>query len=153
MSAAQDDIFDELEREMRRLSDEALLQMFRLPGINQEVWAPRVDIFETDNELVIKVCAAGVKPKDMDISLSADGKRLTVSGMRTEDYTEKTVRRRYYQLEVYYGPFERVIILPGDVSIDRDRLRATYKDGFLRIILPKVIDEPASGTRIIHITE
>lgn len=153
MSRAQDDIFDQLEREMRRLSDEALMQMFRLPGVAQEVWAPRVDVYETEEELVVKVCAAGVKPKDMDISLSADGKHLTVRGVRTEDAMEKTIRRRYYQLEVYYGPFERVVHLPADVPVDRDRLTATYKDGFLRIVLPKKKDDTASTTRTIPISE
>jgi HSP20 family protein len=153
MSRAQDDIFDQLEREMRRLSDEALMQMFRLPGVAQEVWAPRVDVYETEEELVVKVCAAGVKPKDMDISLSADGKHLTVRGVRTEDATEKTIRRRYYQLEVYYGPFERVVHLPADVQVDRDRLTATYKDGFLRIVMPKKKDDTAATTRTIPISE
>ncbi|MDO8589200.1 MAG: Hsp20/alpha crystallin family protein [Armatimonadota bacterium] len=152
MSRSQDDVFDELEREMRRLSDEALLQMFRLPGVTQEVWAPRVDVYETDDDVVIKVCAAGVKPKEIDISLSGDGKHLTIRGARTEDYAEKTIRRRYYQLEVYYGPFERVVHLPADVPIDRERLRATYKDGFLRIILPKLKDEIPSA-RTIEISE
>jgi len=153
MSRAQDDVFDQLEREMRRLSDEALMQMFRLPGVAQEVWAPRVDVYETEDELVVKICAAGVKPKEMDISLSADGKHLTVRGVRTEEPTEKTCRRRYYQLEVYYGPFERVIHLPVDVAVDTERLAATYKDGFIRVVMPKKKDDTASTTRTIPISE
>jgi len=40
-------------------------------------------------------------------------------------------------LEVYYGPFERIVPLPADVSVDRDQLSATYKDGFLKVVLPK----------------
>jgi len=152
MQRAQDDIFNQLEREMRRLSDEALMQMFRLPGVTQEVWAPRVDVYETEDELVVKVCAAGIKPSEVDISLSPDGRHLTMRGTRTEDYKEKNVRRRYHQLEVYYGPFERVINLPGDIDIDRERLRATYKDGFLKIVLPKLKEEPPPS-RTIEITE
>lgn len=136
---------------MRRLSDEALMQMFRLPGITQEVWAPRVDVYETEDEIIVKVCAAGIKPTEVDISLSPDGQHLTIRGNRTEDHKEKNVRRRYHQLEVYYGPFERVIHLP-DVEIDKEKLRATYKDGFLKIVLPKLKEEQPPS-RTIEITE
>ena len=153
MYHSQDDVFDQLEREMRKLSDEALLQMFRLPGMSHEAWAPRVDVYETDAELIIKVCASGLKPKDIDVSLSADGKRLTVRGCRNQSESEKQVRRRYYQLEIYYGPFERVIHLPVDIHVDRDRLRATYRDGFLRIALPKVKPGHQSVVRSIPIEE
>jgi len=150
MYRLQDDIFDELEREMRRLSDEALLQMFRVPGIPHETWAPRADVYETDDEIIVKVSASGVRPKDIDISLSPDGRHLTVRGLRAEEENEKHVRRRYYQLEIYYGPFERIIHLPPDIAVDRDRLRASYKDGFLRIVLPKL---KSDKSRAIPITE
>ncbi|MDO8684947.1 MAG: Hsp20/alpha crystallin family protein [Armatimonadota bacterium] len=153
MYRVQDDVFDELGREMRKLSDEALLQMFRLPGMTQEAWAPRVDVYETDNELVIKVCAAGLKPHDIDISLSGDNKHLAIRGRRGEDYAQKSVRRRYYQLEIYYGPFERIVHLPADVPIDRDQLRATYKDGFLLIVMPKLKDDQSTIVKNIPITE
>jgi len=153
MYRLQDDIFDELEREMRRLSDEALLQMFRVPGMPQDTWSPRVDVYETDDDIIVKVSASGVRPKDIDISLSADGRHLTVRGLRAEDDNEKRVRRRYYQLEIYYGPFERIIHLPADIAVDRNRLRASYKDGFLRVVLPKVKSDKSSEARTIPIDE
>jgi HSP20 family protein len=153
MYLSRDDIFDELEREMRRLSDEALLHMFRLPGTTQEAWAPRIDVYETEDAVVVKVCAAGIRPKDTDISLSGDGNHLILRGLRAEDDCEKGPRRRYYQLEIYYGPFERIVHLPPGIAIDREKLSATYKDGFLRVVLPKTKQEETSVIKTIQITE
>lgn len=137
MFKSYEDMLEELEREMRRISDDMLLQMFRLPGAAGEVWTPRVDVYETNDQLVVKVCAAGVNPDEVDVSLSADNRFLTIRGIRGEGNIERRGVVRYYQLEVYYGPFERIIPLPTEVKIDRDRLKATYKDGFLVITLAK----------------
>jgi HSP20 family protein len=141
MFKSYEDMLDQLEQEMRRISDDMLLQMFRLPGATGEVWTPRVDVYETKEKLVVKVCAAGVKPGQIDVQLSADNRFLTIRGVRTEGNFERRGLVRYYQLEVYYGPFERIIGLPEEVKFDRDRMNATYKDGFLIITLPKKEDE------------
>ena len=145
-----EDMLDQLEREMRRISDDMLLQMFRLQGATGEVWAPRVDIYETNDNLVVKVCAAGIQPDQVDISLSADDRFLTVRGVRTEGNIERRGVIRYYQLEVYYGPFERIIALPEEIDIARDHLQATYKEGFLIITLPK---KQETGARSVPITD
>jgi len=144
-----EDMLEELEREMRRISDDMLLQMFRLPGAASEIWTPRVDVYETRDTLVVKICAAGIKPDQVEILLSADDRFLTIRGVRTEDNKDRGGLVRYYQLEVYYGPFERIIALPVDVKIDRDKLKATYEDGYLIISLPKKQDD---NIRIVPIT-
>jgi HSP20 family protein len=150
MFKSYEDMMDQMEREMRRISDDMLLQMFRLQGAGGEVWAPRVDIYETKDKLVVKVCAAGIKPDQVDISLSADDRFLTIRGVRSEGNLHRRGVVRYYQLEVYYGPFERIIVLPAEVAIDRERLHASYKDGFLIVSLPKKND---SDARTVHITD
>jgi HSP20 family protein len=137
MFKSYEEMLEELDREMRRISDDMLLQMFRLPATTGEVWTPRVDVYETREKLVVKVCAAGIKPDDVDISLSADDRFLAIRGVRTEGNLEQQGVIRYYQLEVYYGPFERIIRLPDEVKIDRESLRAVYEEGFLLISLPK----------------
>lgn len=138
MFKSYEDMMNELEREMRRISDDMLLQMFRLSGASGDVWTPRVDIYETKDDLVVKVCAAGIKPDQVEIYLSPDGRFLTVRGVRTESSMDRQGLVRYYQLEVYYGSFERIVGLPADVKINRDKLNATYKDGFLIITIPKL---------------
>ena len=126
MFKSYDEMLEELEREMRRVS-----------GMTGELWTPRVDVYETAENIIVKVCAAGLAPDQMELSISSDNKFLTLRGMRIEQDDDKSDRIRYYQLEVYYGPFERIVALPAEVSVDRDRLTATYKDGFLKVVLPK----------------
>ena len=137
MYKSYDDMLEELEREMRRVSDDMLLQMFRVSGMAGDLWTPRVDVYETMEDVVVKVCAAGLDPDQMELTISADNRFLTLRGVRAERDDDKSARIRYYQLEVYYGPFERIVALPTDVPIDRDALTATYKDGFLKVKLPK----------------
>jgi HSP20 family protein len=138
MYKSYDEMLEELEREMRRVSDDILLQMFRVSSMSGEVWAPRVDLYETDSAVVVKVCVAGLEPSQMDLTLSGDNRFLTLRGVRVEQDDDKADRIRYHQLEVYYGPFERIVSLPADVPVDRDKLNATYRDGFLKVVLPKL---------------
>jgi len=137
MYKSYDEMLEELEREMRRVSDDMLLQVFRVSGMSGELWTPRVDVYETTESIVVKVCAAGLVPDQIDLTISADNRFLTLRGVRAEQDDDKADRMRYYQLEVYYGPFERIIALPTDVSLDRDKLTAAYRDGFLKVVLPK----------------
>lgn len=137
MFKSYDEMLEELEREMRRVSDDMLLQVFRASGMAGELWTPRVDVYETADNVVVKVCAAGLVPDQMELTISSDNRFLTLRGMRMEQDDDKSERIRYYQLEVYYGRFERVVALPAQVSVDRERLAATYRDGFLKVVLPK----------------
>jgi HSP20 family protein len=137
MFKSYDEMLEELEREMRRVSDDMLLQVFRVSGMAGELWTPRVDVYETAANVVVKVCAAGLAPDQMELAISSDNRFLTIRGLRVEQDDDKADRIRYYQLEVYYGPFERIIALPTEVRVYRDRLTATYKDGFLKVVLPK----------------
>jgi len=133
-----DEMLEELEREMRRVSDDMLLQMFRISSASGDVWSPRVDVYETSDAVVVKVCAAGLEPGQIELTISGDGRFLTLRGVRVEQDDDKSQRIRYHQLEVYYGSFERVVSLPLEVALDRDRLTANYKDGFLKVTLPKL---------------
>jgi len=134
---AYDDVLEELESQMRRVSDDVLLQMFRMSSSSGEVWSPRVDVYETDESIVVKVCVAGLEPGQMELTLSSDGKYLTLRGVRAETDDDRSCRTRYHQLEVYYGPFERIVALPVGVPVDRENLSASYKEGFLKVVLPK----------------
>ncbi len=150
MFKSYDDMVEELDREMRRASDDLLLQMFRMSSMSGEVWAPRVDVYETADSVVVKVCAAGLEPGQTELVLSSDSRFLTLRGVRAEQDEDKGDRVRYHQLEVYYGPFERVVALPAEVPIDRDKLTASYKEGFLKVVLPK---QSQTGSRKIEIEE
>lgn len=124
----QFDLFRQMEREMQRFTDEALRTV---------LFHPRADVHETGQALIVKVELAGIKPDRLDVTLSADDHMLTIAGTRAESQEECRERIKCYQLEIYYGAFERTVELPPDVSFDRDAISATYRDGFLVITLPK----------------
>ncbi len=90
-----------------------------------------VDVFETEDEIVLRSAIAGVTQDDLDVYLQND--MLTVRGMRQPDSEEEA---RYLVCECHWGPFSRSIILPSD--IDPDKINAVLKDGVLRVSLQKV---------------
>jgi HSP20 family protein len=93
------------------------------------VWRPPTDVFETDETIIVRVEIAGLREEDIVISL--EGQLLAVRGTRF-DTAEK---RAYYQMEIPFGEFSTEIELPS--SILADQVQASYRDGFLRITLPK----------------
>ncbi len=91
-----------------------------------------VDMWQTPDEIVIQAIVGGVKPEDLDVSISHDmvtlrGKRERVREISSGDY--------FYQ-ELYWGIFSRSILLPQE--IDSDEAEATIKNGLLTIKLPKL---------------
>ncbi len=147
------DILRQMEMEMQRLSDEALLSVFGPLGATERFWQPPVDVCETEEALIVKAELAGVQPDRINVSLSSDNKVLVISGMRTEEEEERRARVRCYQLEIYYGPFERHISLPPDIPIERDDISATYRNGVLTVRIPKRLRPEVPAVRRIPITE
>ncbi|MBP6963109.1 MAG: Hsp20/alpha crystallin family protein [Armatimonadetes bacterium] len=146
-----DDLIKQMEFEMQRSSAEAMRRLLELPPDVREFWLPKADVYETPEDLVVRVEVAGVRKESLNVSLSADNRTLSVTGTRSERYVDDRAKLRYYRLEVYFGSFERDVLLPADISVDRNRLGATYRDGFLIVTLPKSDDVPAS--RYIPIEE
>jgi len=97
--------------------------------VRSGVWSPPTDVYETDNNYVVRLEIAGMREDGFDISV--EDKFLTISGNRP-DVPE---RRAYQQMEIRFGKFESVVGLPG--PIDLDASRAEYKEGFLTVTLPK----------------
>lgn len=93
-------------------------------------WKPNVDVYETDQAMVVAIELAGVDPDTIDISVT--GRRLTVSGRR-----EPVVRRgarRIHHMEIPHGNFEVVLDLPSPV--DSVASEASWTHGLLEITLP-----------------
>lgn len=90
-----------------------------------------VDIFDDGNNLIIQSTVAGVKPEDLDLSITND--MITIRGkrMRHEEVNEEN----YYYKELYWGTFSRSVILPEEV--DSERAEAVIKNGLLTVKLPK----------------
>jgi len=90
-----------------------------------------IDVYQTPNDIVIKSTIAGVKPEDIDITITND--MVTIKGKREKD--EEVAPEDYYYQECYWGPFSRSVILP--VDIETDKATATMKNGILTVRLPK----------------
>src|SRR5689334_21816969 len=94
-------------------------------------WSPAVDIFETEGEIVVKAELPGVDRKD--ISLHLENNVLTLKGERR--FEKETKEENYHRIERAYGGFSRSFSIPA--TVDEDKIRADYKDGILKIALPK----------------
>ena len=121
--------FERIRREFDRLMEE-LVPMPREAG--ERPFAPVVDVYETDNEVVVKAELPGVKKENIEVSIKDNS--LCIRGEKKEDREEKT--ETYHRVERTYGRFERVIGLPTDVKVES--ARAEFKDGVLEIRIPKV---------------
>lgn len=91
-----------------------------------------VDVYQTPTHIVIKAMIAGVKPEDLDVSITRD--MVTIRGRR-EQHTEGTAGDFFFS-ELYWGTFSRTIVLPQEVEIEE--AEATEKHGLLSIKLPKL---------------
>ncbi len=90
-----------------------------------------IDVYQTETEIVIKSTIAGVKPEDLDVSISND--MITIKGERKNE--EIVDDNGYYYRECYWGTFSRSVVLPMDVLADK--IDAALKNGILTIRLPK----------------
>ncbi|HLO14997.1 MAG TPA: Hsp20/alpha crystallin family protein [Anaerolineales bacterium] len=97
--------------------------------VRSSIWSPPTDVYETEENYVIKVEVAGMRDEDFDVAF--ENNILMIGGYRS-DLNE---RRAYHQMEIRFGKFEIAVEIP--VVVDMEKATAEYKDGFLMIILPK----------------
>ena len=100
----------------------------RWPTVLEE---PAIDMYETDEGLVVKATVPGVKPEDIDIKIVGD--TLTIKGETKED--RETKDRNYVYRERHLGSFSRVISVP---DVDASKVTAEFENGILTLTLPKV---------------
>jgi len=128
----REDLF-ELVRRLQLEAEEHFFNLFleARRGLGTGRWYPPADVFETEKAFVIRLEVPGTPLEDIKITLSGD--RLTVSGIKKDEY--QGGQRRFYQAEIVFGEFERTFSLPW--SVKEEEVRAVYKDGILTIILHK----------------
>ena len=125
-----------LQGRMNRLFDESFRGASRGSATEDDwalggSWAPVVDIYEQEGHIVLKAELPGIDSKDVDIRL--ENNVLTLSGERKLDNEVK--RENYHRVERAYGSFTRSFTLP--TVVDQEKINAEYKDGVLRVTLPK----------------
>lgn len=101
-----------------------------------------VDVYQSPDEIVIQSVVAGLKPDDLDVSITHD--MVTIKGRR-EKHREISEKDYFYQ-ELYWGAFSRSIMLPQEIDVDG--AEATFKNGLLTIKLPKIDKEKTQKLKI-----
>jgi HSP20 family protein len=101
-----------------------------------------VDISENDSEVTVKAVLPGIKPEDVDITVSEGV--LTIRGQTRQEQTEENAN--YYRREIRYGSFARSVPLP--TRVNQDQADAEFKDGMLAIRLPKAEESRPKSIRV-----
>jgi HSP20 family protein len=103
----------------------------RTDSSNLTTWAPAVDIYETENELVVKADLPDINEKDLDVRV--ENNMLNIRGERK--FEQKVTEDNYLRIERTYGSFSRSFSLP--TTVNTEGIKAEYKNGVLTVELPK----------------
>lgn len=106
-------------------------------------WVPNTDIYENEVSFVVRMEVAGVNREDIQIFLSDH--TLTVSGHRPDPC--RTSHCHFRQMEINYGLFEKRLVIPR--SVDGGHVKASYRNGFLMIELPKVAKSDPVSLKVV----
>ncbi len=114
----------------------------RLDDSALTTWAPAVDIYETENELVLKADLPEINEKDLDVRL--ENSMLTIRGERK--FEQQVKEDNYLRVERAYGSFSRSFSLPN--TVNTDSIKAEYKNGVLKVELPKRAESKPKQVKI-----
>ena len=120
-----------LRERMNRLFEDAFTSRGEEKDLVASSWSPSVDIFETENEIVLTAEVPGVDEKNIEIKL--EDNTLSLKGER--NFEKETKEENYHRIERSYGSFYRSFTLPR--NIDQDNIKAESENGILRISMPK----------------
>jgi len=121
-----------IREEMNRLFDDFFSGWpERRKGLLEGEWAPTIDVAETENDIVVTAELPGVEQDGVDITITDD--ILTLKGEKKEEREVK--KENYHRIERSYGSFQRSVNLP--TGVQSDKAKASYKDGVLKITVPK----------------
>ncbi len=119
-----------MQDRMTRLFDETLSRIFKEEA-PRGVWSPPVDIVEREKEVILKVDLPEMNQSEIEIKVEEN--TLIIQGERR--FIKEVPEENYIQIERPYGNFHRTFALPK--AIDQEEIKASYKDGVLRIVLPR----------------
>lgn len=133
------DLLD-IREEMNRLFNEFFSE--NLGRRTEGFWGPRVDVLERDDEILLTAELPGVSKDDIKVTLQDNV--LTLKGEKRQERERKDEKHRV--LERAYGSFQRSFALPASVVVDK--ITASYKDGLLKIRLPKAEEAKTKEIKI-----
>jgi HSP20 family protein len=125
-------MLETLQEEINRLFD---FSFGKLPALKEETLSPSVDVWEDKDNIYVEADLPGFEQKDIKVSIKSDS--LSISAKKEETKEEK--KKNYYRCERFQGSFYRELDLPS--SVDTSKIKANYKNGVLKITLPKIEKE------------
>ena len=102
-----------------------------------------VDLYEDGNNIIAEMNIPGIEPDKVDVTV--EGNYLRICGTRSEEKERK--EKQFYSKEIRRGSFERALRLPS--SVHEEKVEAEYKDGVLRITLPKLEEKKAGKVKVV----
>lgn len=131
-----------LRQAMDRLFEDSLVRPSHLASIFGDSLAPALDMYETNNELVVKAIVPGVKTEDMDINIAGD--ILTIKAETKVE--QETKQENYLCQECRYGVFSRNLSLP--TGLKTDKTEANLENGILTLTIPKAEEVKAKAIKV-----
>jgi len=131
-----------LREKMNRLFEDAVTSRGEEKDMISSTWAPSVDIYETENALVLTAEVPGVDEDNIEIKI--EDNTLSLSGERK--FEKETKEENYHRIERSYGSFYRSFTIPRHV--DQEKVKAEHDKGVSRITMPK---KPESKPKMIHV--
>jgi len=128
----------DMDRLFSRLWDDFGMPHFQRPSRD----IPSIDLYETEENLILKAEIPGLNPEDLDVSITND--ILTIKGEMKKEFAQE--RENYHRMERRYESFSRSIQLPSRVMIED--VEATYREGVVTIIMPKCKPEITKKVKI-----
>ncbi|MBE0430784.1 MAG: Hsp20/alpha crystallin family protein [Dehalococcoidia bacterium] len=122
----------DMQKEMERLMNEVVNRKPPAVRFSPRTWQPAIDVYETDDEVVVLVELAGVGEDEIEVTMQ--DRRLAIRGERRD--VRRGIKRAYSRMEISWGPFDRSVSIPADV--DEERVKATFQAGILEVVLPKL---------------
>jgi len=123
--------FEGMQQKMEKMLDNVFDEMRPTIFSAEQAWKPLVDIYETPEEIVVLAEIAGMKKKDITVTMEHD--LLKICGIRP-DYSP-SAKMKLHQMEIDYGKFQRIVKI--SLPINTHTIRAQYREGFLQITLSK----------------
>ena len=120
-----------MREKMNRMFEDVFAGKAEDKEIAPSSWSPAVDIYETENEIILTAEIPGLDEKDIEIKI--EDNTLTLRGERK--FSKETKEENYHRLERAYGTFFRAFTLPN--SVEADSIQAEHENGVLRITMPK----------------
>ena len=134
--------FEDIENRMRKMMDEIVSETDATAA--PIGWMPAMEITESPTELLVSAELPGMEKKDVEISVEEG--LLMISGEKSEEKVEGSEEKKYHLWERSYGSFQRSFSLPR--GVDASKINAEFKNGVLKIHMPKTSEAQTKGRKI-----